>query len=244
MTRSHPPSRAKAVAVAAGTRDRLRAAVVGGLAASAALAVVLLSGPAPAQDSADKAKTAGETATAVFAGGCFWCTEADFDEVPGVLETVSGFAGGRTENPTYREVTGGDTGHREAVKITYDPGKVSFGTLLDYYWRTVDPTDPNGQFCDRGDSYTTAIFTGSPEEMELAQKSREQVAARLGTRIATTVEAITPDGFYPAEDYHQNYHETNAAKYRFYRWNCGRDARLQALWGDAAGKLPQEQPGS
>ena len=207
------------------------------------LAAAMLTGtPTVAQTPAPGAPPAGvmeAPATVVFAGGCFWCTESDFDKVPGVLETTSGYAGGHVENPGYRQVTAGGTGHREVVRVTYDPAKVSFAQLVRIYWRTVDPTDAGGQFCDRGESYTTAVFAGSAEDMAIAQTSRDEAAAALGREIVTPVIQLAPGNFYPAEEYHQDFHQRNQVKYRYYRWNCGRDQRLQQLWGPAAGGAPQ-----
>ena len=175
---------------------------------------------------------AAEPKTAVFAGGCFWCVEADFDKVPGVLETVSGYTGGTVENPTYEQVTQGDTGHYEAVEITYDPDKVNYEQLLHTLFRTVDPTDGGGQFCDRGDSYRTAVFVATPEERQAAEAAKAEAAQTLGTEIATPIVEAGP--FWPAEDYHQNYYETNSQRYSYYRWGCGRDERIQDLWGGEA----------
>jgi len=178
------------------------------------------------------------TESVILAGGCFWCVESDFDKVPGVLETVSGYAGGRTPNPTYKMVSAGGTGHREVVRVTYDPAKVSFPELAAYFWRTIDPVDGGGQFCDRGESYTTAIYATSPEQAEQAGKSKARIESVLGKPVATPVIQLDPNAFTPAEGYHQNYHNTNSIKYTYYRYSCGRDARLKELWGDAAGKWP------
>ena len=175
---------------------------------------------------------AAEPRTAVFAGGCFWCVEADFDKVPGVLDTVSGYTGGTVENPSYEQVTYGDTGHYEAVEVTYDPDRVSYGQLVDVFWRTVDPTDAGGQFCDRGDSYRTAVFVADDQQRQAAEASRAEAEAALGQEIVTPV--IEAGAFWPAEGYHQDYYEKNALQYKYYRWRCGRDARLEELWGDAA----------
>ena len=197
------------------------------LAASAILGVGLLASPAALG-------AASELAVATFAGGCFWCVESDFDRVPGVVKTVSGYTGGTVENPTYKQVTAGGTGHREVVRIHYDPEQVSYERLLHVFWRSVDPTDGGGQFCDRGVSYRTAIFTGSEEERHLAQASKDAIdqSEVLDAPIATTIE---PAGaFYPAEDYHQDYYTKNPVRYRFYRFSCGRDSRVQQLWGDQA----------
>jgi peptide-methionine (S)-S-oxide reductase len=181
--------------------------------------------------------TAAETkdkATAIFAGGCFWCVESDFDHVPGVLETVSGYTGGTTEKPTYKSVSAGIGGHYEAVRITYDPTKVSYEKLLDAFWHSVDPTDPDGQFCDKGSSYRTAIFAVTPEQKKAAEESRRKLAESgvLKDKIVTKILEAGP--FTPAEDYHQNYYKVNSFRYRLYRFGCGRDARLKELWGDDA----------
>lgn len=167
-------------------------------------------------------------AAAVFAGGCFWCMEEPFDRLPGVVSTTSGYIGGRVANPTYRQVTTGTTGHVEAVRVVYDPSRVSYETLLDVFWRNVDPFDGGGQFCDRGSQYASAIFALDADQRRAAEASKQAVAKRFGKPVATTIRAAAT--FYPAEDYHQNYYRTNALKYKFYRSRCGRDARLQALW--------------
>ena len=180
------------------------------------------------------AATDEELATATFAGGCFWCVESDFDTVPGVVETISGYTGGTADNPTYKQVTAGGTGHREAVQIRYDPKQVSYERLLHIFWRSVDPTDGGGQFCDRGESYQTAIFVGDEEERRLAEASREMLEQSmvLDAPVVTPVE--TAGEFYPAEDYHQDYYTKNPVRYRFYRFSCGRDSRVQQVWGRQA----------
>ena len=176
----------------------------------------------------------GGLATATFAGGCFWCVESDFDKVPGVVETISGYTGGTVENPDYKQVTKGGTGHREAVQIRYDPKQVSYERLLHIFWRSVDPTDGGGQFCDRGESYQTAIFAGSEEERRLAEASREALEQSmvLDAPVVTPIE--TAGEFYPAEDYHQNYYTKSPFRYRYYRFACGRDSRVQQVWGRQA----------
>jgi len=176
--------------------------------------------------------TPQKTAIATFAGGCFWCIEADFDRVPGVLATVSGYTGGKTANPTYREVSRGDTGHREALQITYDPQKVSYAQLLTVFWHSVDPVDSGGQFCDRGEPYETAVFVHNDEQRKLAEASKAQAMKDLGKKIFTPVEAAAR--FYKAEDYHQDYHNKNPLRYKYYRWNCGRNQKVEQLWGDKA----------
>ncbi|ESR26707.1 peptide-methionine (S)-S-oxide reductase MsrA [Lutibaculum baratangense] len=172
---------------------------------------------------------AQETRTAIFAGGCFWCTESDFDHVEGVVATTSGYIGGEVDNPTYRQVSSGGTGHYEAVKIEYDPSRVSYESLVEAYWPTVDPLDAGGQFCDRGDQYRTAIFVADEAERQAAEASKAKAEQRLGREVVTPVlDAAT---FYPAEDYHQDYYLKNPLQYKFYRLSCGRDARLDEVWG-------------
>ncbi len=168
-------------------------------------------------------------AVATFAGGCFWCTEFDFDKVKGVISTTSGYLGGKVANPGYERVSAGGTGHAEAVEVIYDPKQVSYAQLLAFYWRTVDPTVKDRQFCDRGDMYRSAIFVRNAEERKLAEASKEKVAAELKQPIYTQIADAAP--FYAAEEYHQDFYKKNPAKYKFYRWNCGRDQRLEQLWG-------------
>jgi peptide-methionine (S)-S-oxide reductase len=172
-------------------------------------------------------------AVATFAGGCFWCTESDFDHVPGVISTTSGYTGGKVVNPGYERVSAGGTGHAEAVEVIYDPSKVSYEKLLTYYWRTVDPTVKNAQFCDHGEQYRTAIFVRNDDERKLAEASKKQVEAELKQPVYTQIVDAGP--FYAAEDYHQDFYKKNPTKYKFYRWNCGRDQRLEQLWGKPKG---------
>jgi len=182
-----------------------------------------------ASQTAAQAQNAGRTETAIFAGGCFWCTEADFEKIPGVKAAVSGYIGGRTANPTYEQVSKGGTGHYEAVRISYDPGKVSYARLARYFFRTVDPTDAGGQFCDRGESYRTAIFALNPAQRGVAEAAKAEAGRVLKRRVVTPVLAAAP--FYAAEGYHQDYYKKNPVRYRFYRGRCGRDARLKEVWG-------------
>jgi peptide-methionine (S)-S-oxide reductase len=172
-------------------------------------------------------------ASAVFAGGCFWCTESDFDHIPGVVSTTSGYAGGKVVNPTYEQVSAGGTGHIESVKVVYDPAKVSYQILVARFFRTVDPTDGGGQFCDRGYQYRTAIFVGSPAERRVAEATKARAAALLKKPVATLI--LPAARFYPAEGYHQDYYRKNPVRYKYYRWRCGREARLTQLWGKSAG---------
>jgi peptide-methionine (S)-S-oxide reductase len=170
-----------------------------------------------------------KTAIATFAGGCFWCVEADFDKVAGVITTTSGYTGGHTVNPTYEQVSAGGTGHAEAVEIAYDPAKVTFEKLLDVFWHNIDPLAKNAQFCDHGNQYRTAIFYHDDSERSAAEASKAAVQKHFKEPIQTEV---TPAGpFYKAEEYHQDYHVKNPIRYKFYRFNCGRDARLDELWG-------------
>jgi peptide-methionine (S)-S-oxide reductase len=173
-------------------------------------------------------------ATAIFGGGCFWCVEADFDKVSGVLSTTSGYIGGNVPNPTYEQVSAGDTGHAEVVRVVYDPAQVSYKDLLQFYWRNVDPITANAQFCDTGPQYRSAIFYLDDQQRQLAEASKEAVAKRFQPQSIAT-EIIPASEFYPAEDYHQDYYRKNELKYKFYRWNCGRDARLKEVWGEDAG---------
>ncbi len=170
---------------------------------------------------------------ATFAGGCFWCMEPPFDHLDGVLATTSGYAGGEMERPSYRQVSSGRTRHLEAVQVLYDPERVSYETLLDVFWRNVDPFDVGGQFCDRGYQYTTAIFTHGDPQREAAEASKQEVAERFDKPIATEVR---PAGeFYPAELYHQDFYEKEPLRYKTYRSGCGRDRTLEDIWGDEAG---------
>jgi len=170
---------------------------------------------------------------AILAGGCFWCMESDFEKLEGVTDVVSGFTGGKIKNPTYN---GNHAGHYEAVEITYDPNKVSYQQLLDYYWVNIDPFDARGQFCDKGHSYLSAIFAGNETEKRLANQSRQKVVNMFPKQKVVTP-ILDASTFYPiqgSESYHQNYYKTNPVRYKFYRWNCGRDQRLKEIWGDRA----------
>ena len=169
------------------------------------------------------------TALATFAGGCFWCVEADFDKVTGVISTTSGYTGGRTANPTYEQVSHGGTGHAESVEIVFDPAKVTYEKLLDVFWHNIDPLAKNQQFCDHGDQYRSAIFYRDEKQRSLAEASKSAAQARFKQPIATEITLAGP--FYKAEEYHQDYYLKNPIRYKFYRLNCGRDARLAELWG-------------
>lgn len=177
--------------------------------------------------------TTAKTEKATFAGGCFWCTESDFDKVPGVISTTSGYTGGSVANPTYQQVSAKVTGHAEVVEIVFDPAKVSYEKLLDVYWRSIDPTTKDRQFCDAGSPYRTAIFTHGPQQAAAAKASLQALekSKPFVEPIVTTLHEA--GAFYPAEDYHQDYYLKNPVRYRYYRQSCGRDARLQQLWGAA-----------
>ena len=189
-----------------------------GLAALTALAA-LGAAPAPAQ----------ERAKATFAGGCFWCMEPPFDKLDGVISTTSGYTGGRKANPTYEEVSAGTTGHTEAVEIVYDPRKVTYARLLEVFWRNIDPSTADRQFCDVGSQYRAAIFYHDEAQRRLAEQSKQAVAQRLRRPVVTEVQPAAP--FYVAEDYHQDYYKKNPIRYRYYRTGCGRDQRLEQIWG-------------
>lgn len=197
---------------------------------------VIISASALNPGSTTNAKADATKAIAIFAGGCFWCVESDFDKVDGVLETISGYTGGKTKNPTYKDVSYNNTGHYEAVKIIYDPSKVTYKQLVHIFWRTVDPTDNGGQFCDRGSSYRTAIFARNETQKRIAvaSKQHEQTKGKLKGRIVTPV--LNAAKFYNAENYHQNYYKRNKLRYSYYRSGCGRDKRIKSLWGDEAFK--------
>lgn len=166
--------------------------------------------------------------TAIFAGGCFWCMEKPYDKIDGVISTVSGYSGGAVDNPTYEQVSSGATGHYEVLQVTYDASKISYDKLLDIFWRNVDPLDAGGQFCDRGGQYRSGIFYSSEEEQQIAEQSKAKHEQILGQKIVT--EILPASTFYPAEDYHQDYYLKNPVRYKFYRWNCGRDQRLEEVW--------------
>ncbi len=187
---------------------------------------------AGAQDSPEPDTSGKRLATAVFAGGCFWCVESDFDKLEGVVDTLSGYTGGTVANPTYEQVSHKTTGHYEAVKVTYDPDVVAYDTLVDYFFRHIDPTDPNGQFCDKGDSYRSAVFVGSDEERAIVEAEITEIESSgiLETSVVTKI--IPAQTFWPAEERHQNYYEKNPLRYRFYRSSCGRDKRVKEVWGN------------
>jgi len=171
-----------------------------------------------------------QTATAIFAGGCFWCMEHPFDSLPGVISVTAGYTGGHVVNPTYEDASAGGTGHRESVEIVFDPAKISYAKLLDVFWHNIDPTDNEGQFCDKGSQYRSAIFYQDLSQKKLAEQSRAEVQKKFG-HVYTDI--LPASHFWRAEEYHQHYYRKNPVRYLFYRFNCGRDQRLKALWGAA-----------
>jgi len=193
--------------------------------AAFALALIGLASLAPGA-----ARAANETA--IFAGGCFWCMVPPFEALPGVVSVTSGYTGGTKPNPTYEEVSAGGTGHAESVEVVYDPAKVSYEKLLDVYWHNIDPTVADRQFCDVGNQYRSAIFVKDAAQRKAAEASRDAVQKKLGVPVKTQI--VDASLFYAAEDYHQDYYKKNPVRYRYYRWGCGRDARLAEIWGAEA----------
>ena len=175
---------------------------------------------------------AERTETAIFAGGCFWCVQHDFDQVPGVISTTAGYTGGDKKNPTYEEVSAGGTGHVEAVQVDFDPAKVTYKQLLDFYWHNVDPTRNDGQFCDTGDQYRPVIFYTTQTQREEALASKDEMIKENKVK-PILVDILPAKTFYPAEEYHQKYYQKNPIRYKFYRSRCGRDDRLKNLWGSS-----------
>ena len=172
-------------------------------------------------------------AKATFAGGCFWCMEPPFEALDGVISVTSGYTGGTKQNPTYEEVSAGGTGHAESIEVVYDPTKVSYEKLLDVFWHNVDPTDANGQFCDHGNQYRTAIFYHDETQKRLAEESKQAIAKSLKVPGPIVTQIVAAGRFWPAEEYHQDYYKKNPVRYRFYRYTCGRDKRLAEVWGAA-----------
>jgi peptide-methionine (S)-S-oxide reductase len=206
-------------------------AVLAGIAATA-LAFISSAGAQDQVSSPD----AKRLSSAVFAGGCFWCVESDFDKLDGVVSTTSGYTGGTVDRPTYEQVSHEKTGHYEAVKVTYDPDKVSYGDLVDYFFHHIDPTDAAGQFCDKGESYRSAVFVANDEQREVAETEVGMIneSGVLDAPVVTKI--VDASTFWPAETYHQDYYKKNPLKYRYYRTACGRDARVKKVWaGESAG---------
>ena len=194
------------------------------------LALALLISPA----AWSQPKPAQQTEAAIFAGGCFWCVESDFDKVDGVLSTTSGYVGGRTANPTYRDVSAGGTGHTEAVRVEFDPARISYAQLLEKFWPSIDPTMKDQQFCDVGSQYRSGIYPLNEQQLKAATASKAALEKTKPFRQPIVTEIVMAGTFYPAEEYHQDYYLKNPVRYSFYRRNCGRDARLKELWGDKA----------
>ena len=202
-----------------------------------ALALIAVTAVAAGNDSMTKPKEAvpEKQEVATFAGGCFWCMEAPFDKLPGVISVTVGYTGGHVKNPTYEQVSAGGTGHAESVQIVYDPGKISYEKLLDVFWHNIDPTVKNRQFCDIGSQYRSAIFYHTEEQKALARKSKETLEKTKPFKGPIVTEITPASEFYPAEEYHQHYYKKNPIRYKYYRYGCGRDQRLEQLWGKDAG---------
>jgi peptide-methionine (S)-S-oxide reductase len=202
--------------------------------AGAVLVLLMLVPPAAAAPQASGRPVAAARDTAVFAGGCFWCMETQFEGLPGVLSVVSGYTGGRTARPTYEEVSGGRTGHYEAVRVVFDPARVTYAKLVDVFWRSIDPTQADGQFCDEGSQYRTAVFFRGPVQRRLAEESKRTAERVL--RRAVTTEILPAAAFHPAEDYHQDFWRKSPERYRSYRAGCRRDERTREIWGGEAAR--------
>jgi peptide-methionine (S)-S-oxide reductase len=215
---------------------KLAAGLIAGVSIAGAMAGAAVLAQDPAKDAARGAQeaTMPEQAAAIFAGGCFWCMEPPYDALDGVISTTSGYVGGSVPNPSYEQVSAGGTGHAEAVRVVYDPSKLDYQKLLEVFWVNVDPTQANGQFCDHGSQYRTAIFYLDDEQKQLAEQSLAELEKTKPFEGEIVTEIAPATVFYPAEDYHQNYYQTNPLRYKYYRWACGRDQRLMQLWGDLA----------
>jgi peptide-methionine (S)-S-oxide reductase len=217
----------------------LAAGLIAGVSLAGAIAGAVLAQD-PAKDAAQGAQQAAQDATkpgeaaAIFAGGCFWCMEPPYDELDGVISTTSGYIGGSVPNPTYEQVSAGGTGHAEAVRVVYDPAKIGYQQLVDVFWVNVDPSQVDGQFCDHGDQYRTAIFYLDDQQKLAAEQSLAALEKSKPFEGKIVTEIAPAMVFYPAEDYHQDYYQTNPLRYKYYRWGCGRDQRLMELWGDRA----------
>ena len=189
--------------------------------------------------SAGAASRDAQVAEAVFAGGCFWCMEEAFENVGGVVSVISGYTGGRVPRPTYEEVSGGGTGHAESVQILYDPSKIGYAQLLEIFWRNIDPTTRDQQFCDSGSQYRSAIFYQDDTQRRLAEESRRTIERTKSFKEPIVTEIVPAGDFYPAEDYHQDFYKKNSIRYKLYKWNCGRAQRLAQLWREAGQPPPQ-----
>ena len=213
---------------------RLRPVTLAAILSLAALAGLFLAAHSSARAAGTALPPPGPgLARATFAGGCFWCMEPPFERLKGVKQVISGYTGGSRVDPTYEEVSSGGTGHRESVQVVYDPAQVTYEQLLDVFWHNVDPTTSNRQFCDVGEQYSTAIFYHDEDQKRLALASREEIEKTKPFKEAVVTPVLAAGEFYKAEGYHQDYYKKNPVRYRFYRWNCGRDQRLKQLWGSA-----------
>jgi peptide-methionine (S)-S-oxide reductase len=216
-------------------------AIAGFFAAGAVMAADQPMGKSPGMtDKMADGMAEGKYQTATFAGGCFWCMESDFDKVKGVVSTTSGYTGGTVENPTYEQVSAGGTGHAESVEVAFDPKIVSYQELLDIFWHNIDPLAKDRQFCDSGHQYRSAIFYRDEEQKKLAEAAKAELEASGKFQAPIQTEVVPASTFYPAEEYHQEYYRKNPVRYKFYRWNCGRDQRLKLLWGADAGHMEEE----
>jgi peptide-methionine (S)-S-oxide reductase len=195
----------------------------------------LLASAVEAAGKGDPPAEGPKLAKATFAGGCFWCMEHPFDSLEGVVSVMSGYTGGTKKNPTYQEVSAGGTGHTESVQIVYDPAKIGYRKLLEVFWHNIDPTTPNRQFCDAGNQYRSAVFYHDEEQKRLVEESKRELERTKPFRGSIVTEIAPASVFYPAEEYHQRYYKKNPVRYKFYRYNCGRDQRLKELWGAKAG---------
>jgi peptide-methionine (S)-S-oxide reductase len=180
-----------------------------------------------------KPAIASQTAKATFAGGCFWCLEPPYEGLDGVVSVTVGYTGGTKKNPTYEEVSSGSTGHAESIEIVYNPSKISYAKLLDIFWRNIDPTVKDRQFCDVGAQYRSAIFYHDEEQKKLAEQTKRELEVSKRVQGPIYTEILPAGPFYPAEEYHQKYYKKNPVRYKYYRWNCGRDQRLKELWGES-----------
>jgi peptide-methionine (S)-S-oxide reductase len=214
----------------------LAAGLIAGVTIAAAIAGAAALAQDPPKDTAPGAQEATQPgqASAIFAGGCFWCMEPPYDKLDGVISTTSGYSGGSVPNPTYEQVSAGGTGHAEVVRVVYDPSKLDYQQLLDVFWVNVDPTQVDGQFCDHGDQYRTAIFYADAEQQEVATHSLAELEKSKPFEGDIVTEIAPATVFYPAEDYHQDYYQKNPLRYKYYYWACGRGQRLTELWGDRA----------
>ena len=213
-----------------------RASWLGAAAISALIVVAIGSAAERDREEANTLSTPSDAvAVATFAGGCFWCMEPPYDGIEGVISTIAGYIGGHLDNPSYQQVSAGTTGHAEAVQISYDPAQVSYGELLEIFWRNVDPTTPDRQFCDRGSQYRPGIFYHNDAQKEAALGSLEKIENSKPFKAAIQTEIVAATEFFPAEDYHQDYYRKNPIRYKYYRYSCGRDQRLRQLWGEPSG---------